>query len=166
MLPKARCLMSWARGRSQPVTRAGPRACRWTTPALTAPEAGKQKSEMGGPPEGTVCREGWPQSVSAGMTWAPNLPGSCVTQRSKIDCWWGWPNWVTGSGSHRLPVTEWIPRGNKRHSLGNRVNGILIALCGDWGELRLWAQRDYGEVASRRCTAETTASLWATYTRI
>ena len=45
----------------------------------------------------------------------------------------GWAKWVKRSGRYRLPVTEQISQGNKRHSIGNIVNGIVIALYGDKG---------------------------------
>ena len=39
--------------------------------------------------------------------------------------------WVKGSGRYRPPVMEWIRHGNKRHSIGNIVNDIVIVLYGD-----------------------------------
>ena len=53
--PAWRCYLkppAWMRSvreQLQPVRRAGPRACSWTTRTLTALEAGSKKDEMGGP---------------------------------------------------------------------------------------------------------------------
>lgn len=36
-----------------------------------------------------------------------------------------------GEWEMRLPVTEGVSHGDRRHGIGNTVNDIIIALCGD-----------------------------------
>ena len=55
---------------------------------------------------------------------------------------WGWAKWVKESGRYRLPIMEWVSHWNKRHSTGNIVNSIVIALYGDRWQLHLWAQHN------------------------
>jgi len=43
----------------------------------------------------------------------------------------GWAKRMKGSEKYRLPVMERIIHGDKRHSIGNRVNGVVIVLYGD-----------------------------------
>ena len=42
-----------------------------------------------------------------------------------------WAKWVKESGRYRLPLREQISHGHKRHSIGNIVYDIIIALYGD-----------------------------------
>ena len=43
----------------------------------------------------------------------------------------GWEWWTMGIASYMLPVMEWMTHGNKSHSVGNIVNGIIVAFYGD-----------------------------------
>lgn len=49
----------------------------------------------------------------------------------------GWAEWVKGGGRYRLPVTELPSHGDKKYSIGNLGNGLLIALHNDRWELHL-----------------------------
>lgn len=50
---------------------------------------------------------------------------------------------MTGSGRHRLPVTEYISHGAGSYSTGNTVSGMVTALYRDRRELHLWGAQHH-----------------------
>ena len=67
---------------------------------------------------------------------------------------------MKGSGRSRLPVMEWISNGNKRHSIRNVVNDIVMAISGTDGSYACGEQSImYELVKSSCCIPETNITL-------
>ena len=49
----------------------------------------------------------------------------------------GWAKWMKVSGRYRTLVIEQVSHGNKRHSIGNILSGIIITLYGDGATLKV-----------------------------
>lgn len=100
--------------------------------------------------------------------WASNLKNSCQRKESggcQAGGGGGWAKWVRGSGRYRLPVMEGVSHGHERHSIRNRADSTVPALCGDRWQLpsRLSTEYADGLVKSLRCTPESNVILCVNY---